>query len=54
MARPLKPLVRGGGFYPSNKWTPLVYQGGKTTKQTEDSNSVAKVGTAKVGTATVG
>ena len=31
MARPLKPLVRGGGYYPSNKWTPLVYPGGYTT-----------------------
>ena len=31
MARPLKPLVRGGGYYPSNKWTPLVYNGGYTT-----------------------
>ena len=31
MARPLKPLVRGGGFYPSRKWTPLVYAGGYTT-----------------------
>lgn len=33
MARPLKPLVRGGGYYPSNKWTPLVYRGGYTTAQ---------------------
>lgn len=32
MAKPLKPLIRGGGgFYPSNKWTPLVYNGGYTT-----------------------
>lgn len=31
MARPLKPLVRGGGYYPSRKWTPLVYPGGYTT-----------------------
>lgn len=31
MARPLKPLVRGGGYYPSNGWTPLVYPGGYTT-----------------------
>lgn len=31
MARPLKPLVRGGGYYPSRKWTPLVYNGGYTT-----------------------
>ena len=33
MARPLKPLVRGGGYYPSNRWTPLVYRGGYTTAQ---------------------
>lgn len=34
MARkPLKPLIRGGGgFYPSKKWTPLVYNGGYTTE----------------------
>lgn len=31
MARPLKPFVRGGGYYPSNRWTPLVYPGGYTT-----------------------
>ena len=32
MARPLKPLIRGGGgFYPSKRLTPLVYQGGYTT-----------------------
>lgn len=31
MARPLKPFIRGGGYYPSNKWTPLVYNGGYTT-----------------------
>ena len=31
MARPLKPLIRGGGYYPSSKWTPLVYAGGRTT-----------------------
>lgn len=29
--KPLKPLVRDGGFLPSDKWTPLVYPGGKTT-----------------------
>lgn len=33
MARPLKPFVRGGGYYPSRKWTPLVYNGGYTTKR---------------------
>lgn len=31
MARPLKPLVHGGGYYPSVRWTPLVYPGGYTT-----------------------
>lgn len=31
MARPLKPLVRGGGYYPSRRLTPLVYPGGYTT-----------------------
>ena len=31
MAKPLKPLVRGGGYYPSNRMTPLVYPGGYTT-----------------------
>lgn len=29
--KPLKPLVRGGGFIPSDNWTPLVYPGGRTT-----------------------
>lgn len=29
--KPLKPLVRGGGFLPSDNWTPLVYPGGGTT-----------------------
>lgn len=33
MARPMKPLVRSGGYYPSNGWTPLVYPGGYTTAQ---------------------
>lgn len=33
MARPLKPLVRGGGYYPSNLVTPLVYRGGYTAAQ---------------------
>lgn len=30
MAKPLKPFVRGG-YYPSSRWTPLVYPGGYTT-----------------------
>lgn len=32
MAKPLRPYVRGGGFYPSRKYTPLVYPGGYTTR----------------------
>ena len=31
MAKPLRPIVRSGGFYPSRKYTPLVYPGGYTT-----------------------
>ena len=31
MAKPLKPFIRGGGYYPSKRWTPLVYPGGYTT-----------------------
>ena len=31
MARPLKPFIRGGGYYPSRRWTPLIYPGGYTT-----------------------
>lgn len=58
MARPLKPLVRGGGYYPSRKWTPLVYNGGYTTMdgggEPPTPVSSNKVGTAKVGVAKVG
>lgn len=32
MARPLKPLVHSGGWYPSKKWIPLVRNGGYTTQ----------------------
>lgn len=32
MGRILKPMVRGGGWYPSNKWIPLVKNGGYTTQ----------------------
>ena len=39
MARPLKPLIRGGGYYPSNRWTPLVYPGGYTTMQVKSGAS---------------
>ena len=54
MARkPLRPLIRSGGFYPSRKWTPLVYAGGYTTMNGGEPPTPAsnKVGTAKVGTA---
>ena len=36
--KPLMPLIRGGGFLPSDNWTPLVYPGGRTT---HDKNSNA-------------
>lgn len=36
--KPLKPLVRDGGFLPSDKWTPLVHPGGRTTRN-EDSSA---------------
>jgi hypothetical protein len=54
MARPLKPLVCGGGYYPSKQWTPLVYNGGYTTMSGGNPPvppASNKVGTAKVGTA---
>ena len=55
MARkPLRPLIRSGGFYPSRKWTPLVYAGGYTTANGGNPPvppASNKVGTAKVGTA---
>lgn len=31
MARPMRPLVRSGGYYPSRRYIPLVYPGGYTT-----------------------
>ena len=31
MARPFKPIVKSGSYYPSRRWTPLVYPGGYTT-----------------------
>ena len=40
MARPLKPFVRGGGYYPSRRWTPLVYSGGYTTMHDEGEQPV--------------
>ena len=47
MARPMKPLVRGGGFYSSKRLTPLVYPGGYTTQVEEsedDDRTSNKVG----------
>jgi hypothetical protein len=61
MARPMKPLVKSGGYYPSNRWTPLVYQGGYTTQngsgeQPEPPTPTQSnlVGSAIVGTAQAG
>ena len=34
--KPLKPLIRGGGYLPSDDYTPLVYPGGKTTLDAKD------------------
>lgn len=39
MARPMKPLVRSGGYYPSNRLTPLVYPGGYTTMNADGGGS---------------
>lgn len=40
MEKPLKPLVRKGGYTSSKRMIPLVYNGGFTTKnaQTEDTD----------------
>lgn len=35
MARPMRPLVRSGGYYPSRRYIPLVYPGGHTTMEGE-------------------
>lgn len=40
MARILKPLVRGGGWYPSKKWIPLVKNGGYTTQNGGETEPV--------------
>lgn len=51
MAKPLKPLVRGSGYYPSKRLTPLVYSGGYTTKteeETPEDPTSNKVGTGQV------
>ena len=39
MARPLKPFIRGGGYYPSRRWTPLIYPGGYTTMNADGGGS---------------
>lgn len=44
MEKPLKPLVRKGGYSSSKKMTPLVYNGGYTTrnaqkKDTDEANA---------------
>lgn len=56
MARkPLRPLIRIGGFYPSRKWTPLVYAGGYTTANGGGEPTPPPVPTSNlVGTAVVG
>ena len=51
MAKPLKPLVRGSGYYPSKRLTPLVYSGGYTTIPDEgedDDRTSNKVGKGQV------
>lgn len=40
--KPLKPLVRGGSFLPTDSYTPLVYPGGKTTQ--DNGGSAGKSG----------
>lgn len=40
MGRILKPMVRGGGWYPSKKWTPLVKNGGYTTQNGGETEPV--------------
>lgn len=48
MAKQMKPLVRGGGYYPSKRLTPLVYPGGYTTiaveEDEDDDRTSNKVG----------
>ena len=40
MAKALRPLVRGGGYYPSGKWIPLVKNGGYTTQNGGNEESL--------------
>ena len=41
MSNPLKPLVRGGGYYPSDKGIPLVYPGGFTNNCSGSNKNTA-------------
>lgn len=40
--KPLKPLIRDGGFLPSDNWTPLVYPGGSTNRN--QGNNAGEIG----------
>lgn len=46
MAKPLKPFVRGG-YYPSSRWTPLVYPGGYTTANGNGAEPTPLIKTVK-------
>lgn len=46
MAKPLKPFVRGG-YYPSSRWTPLVYPGGYTTANGNGEDPTPLIKTVK-------
>ena len=49
MGRILKPMVRGGGWYPSKKWIPLVKNGGYTTQNGGNEESLPEGYTEVVG-----
>lgn len=57
--KPLKPLVHGGSFLPSDRYTPLVYPGGKTTldnggsagKNGEEAKAASEANSVPDGTA---
>lgn len=42
MATPMKPLVQGGGYYPSRVWTPFVKGNGFTTQDGGEEQGVPK------------
>lgn len=42
MATPMKPLVQGGGYYPSRVWTPFVRGNGFTTQDGGEEQGVPK------------